>query len=74
MPVTLPTLQRGNSSHTLQRQKISQPPRIINTAGSIMVLSYAVFRKDPVLFIGQLFGVVVYSRNIVLGLRHRPCR
>lgn len=42
---------------------------IISITGSIMVLSYAIFRKDPVLFIGQLFGVVVYSRNIILGLR-----
>lgn len=44
---------------------------IISITGSIMVLSYAVFRKDPVLFIGQLFGVIVYSRNILLGLRQR---
>ena len=42
---------------------------IISITGSIMVLSYAIFRKDPVLFVGQLFGVVVYSRNILLGLR-----
>jgi lipid-A-disaccharide synthase-like uncharacterized protein len=42
---------------------------IISITGSIMVLSYAIFRKDPVLFTGQLFGVVVYSRNILLGLR-----
>jgi lipid-A-disaccharide synthase-like uncharacterized protein len=34
-----------------------------------MVLSYAIFRKDPVLFVGQLFGLIVYSRNIFLGLR-----
>jgi lipid-A-disaccharide synthase-like uncharacterized protein len=43
---------------------------IISITGSMMLLSYAVFRKDPVLFVGQLFGVVVYSRNILLGLRH----
>ena len=42
---------------------------IISITGSTMVLSYAIFRKDPVLFVGQLFGVVVYSRNILLGLR-----
>ena len=42
---------------------------IISITGSIMVLSYAIIRKDPVLFVGQLFGVVVYSRNILLGLR-----
>lgn len=44
---------------------------IISLAGSLMVLSYAVIRKDPVLFVGQLFGVVVYSRNLILGLRQR---
>ncbi len=46
----------------------------ISIIGSIMMLSYAIFRRDPVLFIGQLFGVVVYSRNIVLGMRPRPSR
>jgi len=44
---------------------------IISITGSIMVLSYAIFRKDPVLFVGQLFGTIVYSRNILLGLRQR---
>jgi lipid-A-disaccharide synthase-like uncharacterized protein len=44
---------------------------LISITGSAMVLSYAIIRKDPVLFVGQLFGVVVYGRNIVLGLRQR---
>ena len=43
---------------------------VISITGSIMVLSYAIFRKDPVLFVGQLFGTVVYSRNILIGFRH----
>ena len=47
---------------------------IISITGSIMVLSYAIFRKDPVLFVGQLFGVVVYSRNILLGLRQNQAQ
>jgi lipid-A-disaccharide synthase-like uncharacterized protein len=41
----------------------------ISIAGSLMVISYAVFRRDPVLFVGQLFGFVVYGRNIILYLR-----
>ena len=41
----------------------------ISLTGSLMVLSYAVIRRDPVLFAGQIFGVIVYSRNIVIGLR-----
>lgn len=44
---------------------------LISLTGSAMVLSYAIIRKDPVLFVGQLFGFIVYSRNIVLGLRQR---
>ncbi|BCL62495.1 lauroyl acyltransferase [Desulfomarina profundi] len=39
---------------------------VISFTGSIMVLSYAIIRRDPVLFIGQIFGFVVYSRNIIL--------
>ncbi len=42
---------------------------LISIIGSLMVISYAVFRRDPVLFIGQIFGVVVYGRNIRIYLR-----
>ena len=42
---------------------------VISIVGSFMVISYAVFRRDPVLFIGQLLGFVVYGRNILLFLR-----
>lgn len=44
---------------------------LISFAGSMMVLSYAIIRKDPVLFIGQIFGFVVYSRNILLWMKHK---
>lgn len=44
---------------------------VISLSGSLMVLSYAIARKDPVLFVGQIFGVVVYSRNLVIGIRQR---
>lgn len=39
---------------------------VISIIGSIMILSYAIYRKDPVLFFGQGFGMLVYSRNIML--------
>ncbi len=42
---------------------------IISLVGSFMVISYAIFRRDPVLFIGQIFGVVVYGRNLRLYYR-----
>jgi lipid-A-disaccharide synthase-like uncharacterized protein len=46
----------------------------ISLVGSGMIVSYAVIRLDPVLFIGQLFGLVAYSRNLVLGLRQRSAQ
>ncbi len=44
---------------------------IISIIGSFMVLSYAIIRKDPVLFSGQLFGFIVYSRNILIWMRQQ---
>jgi len=38
----------------------------ISIIGGLMLLSYAIWRKDIVFILGQLFGVVVYSRNLVL--------
>lgn len=55
-----------------ERKKISSLPLgfwLLSLTGSLMILSYAVFRKDPVLFVGQMFGFIVYSRNIVLSLK-----
>src|ERR1035437_732255 len=39
---------------------------IVSFVGSFMILVYAVFRFDPVLFIGQLVGLLVYLRNLML--------
>jgi lipid-A-disaccharide synthase-like uncharacterized protein len=38
----------------------------LSVFGSVMILTYAILRKDPVLFVGQLFGFVVYTRNLIL--------
>ncbi|QNF34974.1 lipid-A-disaccharide synthase N-terminal domain-containing protein [Adhaeribacter swui] len=42
---------------------------LISLVGSLMIMSYAVFRLDPILFIGQIFGVVAYVRNFIIGSR-----
>ncbi|WP_353662256.1 lipid-A-disaccharide synthase N-terminal domain-containing protein [Hydrogenimonas sp. SS33] len=44
---------------------------IISLAGSSMILLYAVLRRDPVLFLGQIFGFVVYLRNVRLHFLDR---
>jgi len=57
-----------------EKNKVSSLPAgfwILSLIGSLMILSYAIIRKDPVLFIGQLFGSIIYSRNIILGLKSR---
>ena len=37
--------------------------------GGIGLLTYAVFRKDPVIIIGQTFGIFIYLRNLILIYR-----
>jgi lipid-A-disaccharide synthase-like uncharacterized protein len=37
---------------------------IFSIGGGLMLLGYAIYRKDPVFIIGQAFGVFVYLRNL----------
>lgn len=39
---------------------------LISLTGSAAIVSYAVIRHDPVLIIGQSFGLVAYIRNLCL--------
>lgn len=39
---------------------------LLSLIGSIMILIYAVLRKDPVLLIGHLMGSVIYFRNLII--------
>lgn len=39
---------------------------LMSLIGSIMILIYAILRKDPVLLIGHLMGSVIYFRNIII--------
>ncbi|MDB0003109.1 lipid-A-disaccharide synthase N-terminal domain-containing protein [Alphaproteobacteria bacterium] len=34
--------------------------------GGIGLLTYAIFRKDPVIILGQSFGLFIYLRNLFL--------
>jgi 4-amino-4-deoxy-L-arabinose transferase-like glycosyltransferase/lipid-A-disaccharide synthase-like uncharacterized protein len=38
----------------------------ISLVGAVLITSYAILRKDSVLFIGQAFGVFVYGRNLII--------
>nr|AIA84220.1 LAB_N [uncultured Chlamydia sp.] len=35
-------------------------------AGGVMLLSYAIYRADPVFILGQGLGVMIYLRNLWL--------
>ncbi len=34
--------------------------------GGLGLLIYAIFRMDPVIITGQVFGILIYTRNLVL--------
>jgi lipid-A-disaccharide synthase-like uncharacterized protein len=40
-------------------------------AGGLLLLFYALYRKDPVFILGQAFGVFVYLRNLYFVLHER---
>jgi lipid-A-disaccharide synthase-like uncharacterized protein len=42
---------------------------VFSIGGGLMLLGYALYRKDPVFIIGQAFGVLVYLRNLQFVIR-----
>nr|WP_218572364.1 lipid-A-disaccharide synthase N-terminal domain-containing protein [Pseudomonas sp. SCB32] len=38
----------------------------LSMAGSVLLFSYAVAQRDPIIILGQSFGIVVYLRNLSL--------
>jgi lipid-A-disaccharide synthase-like uncharacterized protein len=40
-------------------------------AGGLLLLAYALYRRDPVFIAGQAFGVFVYVRNLYLVMKER---
>ena len=56
-----------------EKQKESTLPMgfwLLSLAGAFLILTYAIIRKDPVLFVGHLFGSVIYARNAYLIRRN----
>ncbi len=44
---------------------------LLSIGGGLLLLVYALYRKDPVFIAGQAFGVFVYLRNLYLVLHER---
>jgi lipid-A-disaccharide synthase-like uncharacterized protein len=43
----------------------------LSLIGSLILLAYAIFRRDPVFILGQSTGFIVYMRNLMLIYRKR---
>lgn len=41
---------------------------LLSLVGGLLILTYAILRKDPVLFVGHLMGVFIYFRNMRLSI------
>jgi len=39
--------------------------------GGLLLLSYAIYRKDPVFILGQSLGIFIYSRNLYFICRKK---
>lgn len=50
-----------------ERRKASVIPRafwFLSLGGGIVLLAYAMYRKDPVFIVGQATGLFIYTRNL----------
>lgn len=54
------------SSERARRSIIPMVFWYFSIGGGLILLSYAIYRKDPVFILGQSMGVVIYLRNIWL--------
>lgn len=43
---------------------------VLSIIGALLILVYAIFRRDPVLFLGHIIGSVIYARNIILSRKY----
>ncbi|MFA6873437.1 MAG: lipid-A-disaccharide synthase N-terminal domain-containing protein [Bacteroidaceae bacterium] len=44
---------------------------ILSLVGSFIIVSYGIFRRDPVLILGQSAGFIAYIRNIYLARKNK---
>ena len=57
-----------------EKKGSSQIPVIfwyLSIFGGLGLLTYAIFRKDPVIILGQSFGIFIYLRNLILIYKNK---
>ncbi|MGD8414575.1 MAG: lipid-A-disaccharide synthase N-terminal domain-containing protein [Candidatus Latescibacterota bacterium] len=64
------------ASERAGKSVVPTPFWIVSIIGSLVLLAYAVQRRDPVFILGQSTGIFIYSRNLALinGERRRNCQ
>ena len=58
-------------SERMRRSVIPVAFWYFSLAGGLTLLSYAIYRQDPVFIVGQFGGVFIYARNLHMVLRER---
>ncbi len=43
---------------------------MLSLIGSLLILTYAIIRRDPVLFLGHILGTTIYIRNLMILKKH----
>jgi len=57
------------ASEIKKRSYIPKSFWYFSLGGGLILLLYAIYRRDPVFIIGQSTGALIYSRNLVLLAR-----
>lgn len=68
---TLRFIYQWYYSTRLGRSELPAGFWMISLCGSLLIVSYGIFRADPVLIVGQSFGLVAYVRNLMIGARQK---
>ena len=57
----------------MRRRESLLPPTfwVISLVGASMIFIYAIFRLDYILMLGQSFGIVAYSRDLMIGKKYK---
>jgi lipid-A-disaccharide synthase-like uncharacterized protein len=59
------------ASERARRSVVPNAFWFFSLAGGLVLLSYAIHRRDPVFILGQASGLLIYSRNLHLLHRQR---
>ena len=60
------------ASEKQKRSVIPLPFWYCSILGGLVLLSYALYRVDPVFICGQALGVLIYARNLYFIHRQQP--